>query len=313
MEQRNRTTVQEFILTSMTLTPYFRTILCIVFLTLYLFILLGNLSILTVVIMDRRLHIPMYLFLGNLSFLDILLTSTTVPKMINGLVMEDLEISFQGCMTQIHFFHLFGSTEAMLLTSMSYDRYVAICNPLRYNIIMGKSTCFLLICICWILSLFNSVSQTILTSQLPFCYSNHVSHFFCDIKPLLQLACTDTSFNEILFTIMTGLISVSTSTLIFLSYCFICTHILKIRSPKERRKAFSACTSHLTVVFLFYGPIISRFLRPATNDSMEQDRQTAVIYTIITPALNPVIYSLRNQEVKRSLKAIYIRFKVCRN
>ncbi|KAG8449814.1 hypothetical protein GDO86_016471, partial [Hymenochirus boettgeri] len=301
MDQKNQTLVKEFILLPMTSIPYFQTILFVVFIFLYLFTLVGNIGILTVVSMDRRLHTPMYVFLGNLSFVDIMYSSTTVPKMITGLVQEYSKISVQGCLTQIFFFHFFGGTESMLLTAMSYDRYVAICNPLRYTIIMGKSTCFQLILGSWILSFFHSLSQTILTSQLPFCYSNHVSHFFCDIKPLLQLACTDTSFNEILFTIITGSISVITSTLIFLSYCFIFIRLLKIHSSKERRKAFSTCTSHLTVVFFFYGPIISRFLRPATNDSLEQDRQTAVLYTIITPVLNPLIYSLRNQEVKKSL------------
>ncbi|KAG8449815.1 hypothetical protein GDO86_016472 [Hymenochirus boettgeri] len=310
MEQRNQTSVKEFILLAMTSAPYYKTILFIVFLILYLFTLIGNVSILTVVIMDRRLHTPMYFFLGNLSFLDIVLVSCPVPKMMAGLLTQDLKISVWGCITQIYFIHLFGCTETLLLTSMAYDRYVAICNPLRYNIVMGKSSCSLLIFTSWFLSLFHSLSQTIPTSRLPFCYSNHVSHFFCDIKPLLQLACTDISFNEILFTIMTASISVITSTLIFLSYCFICTRLLKIRSSKERRKAFSTCTSHLTVVFFFYGPLISRFIRPATNDSLEQDRQTAVLYAIITPVLNPVIYALRNQEVKRSLKSIVLGLRI---
>ncbi|KAG8449816.1 hypothetical protein GDO86_016473 [Hymenochirus boettgeri] len=309
MEQRNQTLVKEFILLAMTSVPYYQTVLFFIFLMLYLFMLIGNVSILTVVIMDRRLHIPMYFFLGNLSFLDIVLPSSTVPKMMAGLVTEDFKISVWGCITQIYFIHFFGCSESLFLTSMAYDRYVAICNPLRYNIVMGKSSCILLIFGSWLVSFFHSLTQTILTSQLPFCYLNHISHFFCDVKPLLKLACTDTSLNEILFTITTGFLTVSTSSLIFLSYCLISMHLLKIRSFKEIRKAFSTCTSHLTVVFFFYGPLISRFIRPATNDSMEQDRQIAVLYTIITPVLNPVIYALRNQEVKRSLKTIFGRDK----
>ncbi|KAG8449813.1 hypothetical protein GDO86_016470 [Hymenochirus boettgeri] len=305
MERKNQTLVKEFILLPMTTVPYFQTILFIVFLILYLFTLVGNISILAVVSMDRRLHTPMYFFLVNLSFFDIVYSSTTVPKMMIGLVQEYSKISFQGCITQIYFFHLFGCTESMLLTSMSYDRYVAICNPLRYTIIMGKSTCFQFIFGSWVLSLFYSLTHTILTSRLPFCNINQVSHFFCDIKPLLKLACTDTSLNENLVTTITGFMGVSTLSLIFLSYCFIGAHIYKMRSAHERRKAFSTCTSHLIVVFLFYGPLVTRFLRPTTNDSLEQDRQSAVLYTVITPVLNPVIYALRNQEVKRSLKSIF--------
>ncbi|KAG8449817.1 hypothetical protein GDO86_016474 [Hymenochirus boettgeri] len=259
MEQRNQTLVQEFILLAMTSVPYYQTILFIIFLMLYLFTLIGNVSILTVVIMDRRLHIPMYFFL-------------------------DL------------FHSLFGCTMPTS-TSMAYDRYMAICNPLRYNIVMGKSSCILLIFSSWSLSSFHSLTQTILTSQLPFCYLNQISHFSPEHLHVERFFSSYLHL-EILFTIATGFITVSTSSLIFLSYFFICKHLLILRSFKERRKAFSTCTSHLTVVFLIYGPIISRFIRPATNDSMEQDRQTAILYTIITPALNPLIYTLRNKEVK---------------
>ncbi|OCT68997.1 hypothetical protein XELAEV_18040305mg [Xenopus laevis] len=236
-----------------------------------------------------------------------------VPKMMSGLMIKESKISVQNCIVQIFFFHFFGCTEAMLLTTMSYDRYVAICIPLRYNIIMAKSACFRLISGCWVLSVFYSLTHTILTSKLPFCRVDRINHFFCDIKPLLMLACADASLNENLVTLITGFLAVSTSSLIFLSYVFIGIHLVKVRSAHERRKAFSTCTSHLTVVFLFYGPLITRFLRPATNDSLEQDRQSALLYTTVTPVLNPLIYALRNQEVKRSLKAIFHGKKAIRN
>ncbi|KAE8588001.1 hypothetical protein XENTR_v10022268 [Xenopus tropicalis] len=302
MEERNLTSVTEVILLPVTSIAYFRVVLFIVFLFLYLFTLLGNLCIMAVVITDRRLHTPMYFFLGNLSFFDIVYSSTTVPKMMVGLAKKVSKIFLKSCIVQIFFFHFFGCTEALLLTAMSYDRYVAICNPLRYNIIMAKNVCFQLISTCWMVSFGYSLTHTILISKLPFCGLNKVSHFFCDIKPLLQLACADTSLNEILVVFITGFIAVSTFCLIFLSYSLIGTHLLKIRSSTERRKAFSTCTSHLIVVLLYYGPLTTRFLRPATNDSLEQDRQTAVLYTIITPVLNPIIYALRNQEVKMSLR-----------
>eukprot|EP00079_Xenopus_tropicalis_P011685 XP_002937813.2 PREDICTED: olfactory receptor 12D3-like [Xenopus tropicalis] len=313
MEETNQTLVKEFILLSITYIPYFQTVLFLVFLVLYMFTLLGNICIMAAVIIDRHLHTPMYFFLSNLSFFDIVYSSTTVPKMMSALVLEESKISVQNCIVQIYFFHFFGCTEAMLLTAMAYDRYVAICIPLRYNIIMAKSACFRLISGCWVLSLFYSLTHTILTSMLPFCNLDRISHFFCDIKPLLKLACADTSLNENLVTIITGFLAVSTSSLISLSYIFIGIHLVKVRSSPERHKALSTCTSHLTVVFLFYGPLIARFLRPATNDSLEQDRQSALLYTTITPVLNPIIYALRNQEVKISLKAILHGKKAIRN
>ncbi|KAM4690456.1 olfactory receptor 12D3-like [Rhinophrynus dorsalis] len=274
-----------------------------------MFTLIGNISILVAVITDLHLHTPMYFFLGNLSFFDIFYSSTTVPKMMTGLIIATTTISFVNCIVQLYFFHFLGCTEALLLSSMSYDRYVAICNPLRYNVIMSHSACFQLICICWILSFVYSLTHTVLTSKLPFCKLNHISHFFCDIKPLLKLACADTTLNESLVTIITGFVALSTCFLILLSYVLIGTHLLKIRTSQERRKAFSTCTSHLIVVLLYYGPGFFTYLRPAKKYSMEQDRQTAVLNTLITPVLNPLIYALRNQEVKLSIQRVFLGYK----
>ncbi|MEE6490667.1 hypothetical protein FKM82_015940 [Ascaphus truei] len=302
MDEGNQTSVTEFILLGITNLPQIQNFLFITFLLFYLFTLLGNLSIVTVVISDQRLHTPMYFLLGNLSFLDFFYSSTTVPKMLSGLLMEDKRISFQSCIAQLHVFHFLGSTEALLLTSMSYDRYIAICYPLRYHVLMAKSACIQLASSSWIIGFVYSLSHTILTSKLPFCKLNKVSHFFCDIKPLLKLACVDTHLNESLVSIVTGFVALSTFLLIVISYVFIGTHLLKIRSSQGRRKAFSTCTSHVTVVLLYYGTAFCTYLRPATQDSLEQDRLTAILFTVITPALNPLIYALRNKEVKRSLK-----------
>ncbi|XP_053576246.1 olfactory receptor 12D3-like [Bombina bombina] len=306
MEKSNQTSVTEFILLGITNIPRLKIWLFLVFFIFYLFNLIGNLSIVVVVIYDRSLHTPMYFLLGNLSFLDFFYGTTTVPKMLAGLVMEDKKISFQSCITQLHVFHFLGSTEALLLMSMSYDRYVAICNPLRYHILMAKTACIQLASSSWATGFIYSLSHTILTSRLPFCKFNKVSHFYCDIKPLLKLACTDTHLNESLVSIVTGFVALSSFLLIVISYIFIGTHLLKIASSQGRGKAFSTCTSHLTVVLLYYGTAFCTYLRPATKDSLEQDRLTAILFTVITPALNPLIYALRNKDVKKGLSKLFL-------
>ncbi|KAE8588003.1 hypothetical protein XENTR_v10022270 [Xenopus tropicalis] len=302
----NHTAVTEFILMAMTDKPQLKLFLFTTFLMFYLFCFVGNLSILFIVIFDDHLHNPMYFFLGNLSFLDFFYSSTTVPKMLAGLVVEEKRISFQGCITQLFMFHFLGSTEAMFLTTMSYDRYVAICNPLRYRVLMATATCIQLSAVCWITSFVYSLSHTILTSRLPFCLSNKLSHFYCDIKPLLKLACTDTHLNERLVSIITGSVAVFTFILIIISYAFISRHLLNIQSSHGRHKAISTCTSHLIVVLLYFGTGFCTYLRPATKDFLEQDRITAVLFTVITPALNPLIYALRNKDVKKALTKMFL-------
>ncbi|XP_075463648.1 olfactory receptor 5V1-like [Ascaphus truei] len=310
MDEGNQTSVTEFILLGITNIPQLQIFLFITFLLFYLFNLLGNLSIVTVVITDQRLHTPMYFLLGNLSFLDFFFSSTTVPKMLSGLLMEDKRISFHSCIAQLYVVHFLACTEALLLTSMSYDRYVAICNPLRYHVLMAKRVCIQLASSSWITGFVYSLLQTILTFMLPFCKFNKINHFFCDIKPLLKLACADIHFNESLLSIVTAFFAISTLLLIIISYVFIGTNLLNIRSSQGRRKAFSTCTSHLTVVLLYYGPAICTYLRSATDDSLEQDRLTALLFTVITPALNPLIYALRNTEMKRSLKKVFLGDKI---
>ncbi|XP_044127271.1 olfactory receptor 12D2-like [Bufo gargarizans] len=306
MEKLNETFVTEFILLGLTDLPELRVVLFIMFLIFYLFSLVGNLSIVTVVISENVLHTPMYFLLGNLSFLDLIYATAIVPKMLSGLIMEDKKISFQGCILQLYMFHFLGSTEAMLLASMSYDRYVAICNPLRYHILMAREVCLQLALTSWLIGSLYSLSHTIMTSRLPFCKMNKITHFCCDIKPLLKLACIDTHLNESLVNIITGSVGLGTFVLIIISYTFIATHLQNISSEQGRSKAFSTCSSHLTVVLLFFGTAFCTYLRPVTKDSLEQDRITAVLFTVITPALNPIIYALRNKEVKKAFRRRYL-------
>ncbi|XP_044127268.1 olfactory receptor 12D2-like [Bufo gargarizans] len=302
----NMTFVTEFILLGITDLPLLQVVLFVLFLIFYLCSCVGNLSIVTLVIVDHVLHTPMYFLLANLSFLDFFFATTTVPKMLSGLIMEDKKISFQGCILQLYMFHFMGCTEAMLLTSMSYDRYVAICNPLRYHILMARAVCLQLAFTSWLIGSLYSLSHTIMTSRLPFCKMNKITHFICEIKPLLKLACTDTHLNESLINIVTGSLALGTFIMIIISYTFIATHVQNISLAQGRMKAFSTCTSHLTVVLLYFGTVFCTYLRPATKGTLEQDRISGILYTVITPALNPMIYALRNKEVKRAFRRRYL-------
>ncbi|XP_069805724.1 olfactory receptor 12D1-like [Dendropsophus ebraccatus] len=307
MEINNVTYVEGFILLGITDIPELQIFLFVFFLMFYLFNLSGNLCIVLIIIIDQSLYKPMYFFLGNLSFLDIFYSTITVPKMLSGLLIGDKRISVFGCIAQLHFFHFQGSTEALLLTSMSYDRYVAICNPLRYHILMGRASCIQLASISWLIGFLYSLSQTIITFRLPYCNRKQVRHFYCDIKPVIKLACTSTEQTELLVSGIFALVAVSTFSLIIVSYMYIGSHLLKIPSRHDRRKAFSTCTSHITVVFLYIGTALCMYLGPTTQDSLEQDRMSAILVTVITPAVNPLIYTLRNKEVKKSLQRILAR------
>ncbi|KAM4663646.1 uncharacterized protein O3C94_011923 [Discoglossus pictus] len=306
MEKLNETSITRFILLGITSLPQLKIPLFVIFLIFYMFSLVGNICIIIVVICDYSLHTPMYFLLSNLSFLDFFYSSATVPKMLMGLLEEDKAISFWGCIAQLHVFHLLGSTEALILMSMSYDRYVAICNPLRYHILMNQSACIQLASGCWVTGFVYSLTHTILTSRLPFCNLNMVSHFYCDIKPLLKLACVDTYINEYLVTIVSGSVALSTFLLIVISYIFIGTRILTIQSSNGRRKAFSTCSSHLIVVLLYFGTAFCTYLGPNTEDSLELDRFTAILVTVITPAINPLIYALRNKDVKAAFNKVFM-------
>ncbi|XP_053902300.1 olfactory receptor 12D1-like [Malaclemys terrapin pileata] len=301
----NQTEVSEFILLGLTKLQELRCFLFTLFLLLYMASVLGNGAIMAVVLAEPRLHTPMYFFLGNLSCLDICFSTVTIPKMLSGFLSRHQIISFTGCLVQLHFFHFLGSSEAVLLAVMAYDRYVAICNPLRYRLVMNPWVCLLLAVATWSSGFLHALMHTVMTSQLHFCGPNHVHHFFCDIKPLLSLACSSTRLNLSLLNIVTGGIVIGPFILILLSYLYIISFLLlKVQS---KRKAFSTCTSHLTVVILQYVPIIFNYVLPSHGDSQDRDMIATLMYSIVTPVLNPLIYTLRNQEVKSAVRKVVER------
>ncbi|KAM8919554.1 olfactory receptor 9S13-like [Lycaon pictus] len=272
-----------------------------VFLALYMVTLLGNLLMIIVITLDARLHSPMYFFLKNLSFVDLCYSSFIAPKALANFFSSSKVITFAGCATQLLFFSLLGTTECFLLGVMAYDRFMAICNPLRYPITMCQSACTRLVLGAYCGGCFNSVVQTSFTFHLPFCSSNRINHFFCDVPPLLKLSCGDTAINELLLFGICGLIIVGVTIVILISYGYITVTILRMRSGAGRRKIFSTCGSHMTAVTLFFGTLFVMYAQPGAIESMEQGKVVSVFYTLVIPMLNPLIYSLRNKDVKEAL------------
>ncbi|XP_029435512.1 olfactory receptor 5V1-like [Rhinatrema bivittatum] len=307
MEIGNQTTLTEFIILGFSNLLELQNLLFGVFLVIYLVTLVGNIAIITVARIDICLHKPMYFFLGNLSFLDICYTTSTVPKMLENLLAEKKSISYPGCIVQLYFFLSFVGTECVLLAVMAYDRYAAICNPLRYTVIMNNMVCWSLTASCWITGLVNSAIHTYFTFRLPFCGANKLNYFFCDIPPLLSLSCADTSVNEAVLLAIGVFIGWTPFLCIIMSYVYIILTILKIRSSKGRHKAFSTCASHLTVVLLYYGSSIFTYVRPISSYSLDKDRLISVLYSFVTPMLNPIIYTLKNKDVKSALKKIFVK------
>ncbi|NXS63305.1 O12D2 protein, partial [Brachypteracias leptosomus] len=304
----NQTEVREFILLGLTDVPLWRHLFFLFFLLLYLSSLLGNGVIVAMVIVEPRLHTPMYFFLGNLSCLDIFYSTVTVPKMLSGFLFGHQPISFAGCLAQLHFFHFLGSTEVVLLATMAYDRYVAICNPLRYTLVMSPWACVLLALASWSTGFLHALMHTVMTSRLTFCGPNHIHHFFCDIKPLLNLACSSTSLNMALLNIVTTFIALGPFILIVLSYFYIISFVFqKFRSQEARWKVFSTCASHLTIVALFYISVLFSYTPPSSGSSLDKDVQVSLLYSAVIPSLNPLIYTLRNQEVRGALKKMLER------
>ncbi|KAG8522300.1 Olfactory receptor 10G4 [Galemys pyrenaicus] len=271
-----------------------------IFLVIYLLTVVGNLLILLVIKLDSHLHTPMYYFLVNLSFIDMWFSTVTLPKMLMTLVSpEGGAISFYSCVTQLYSFHFLGSTECFLYTVMSYDRYLAISYPLRYSTLMSSRTCAMLAAGTWFTGSLHSAVQTTLTFRLPYCGPNQIQHYFCDAPPILKLACADTSVNDMVIFVNIGVVASSCFFLIVLSYVNIVCAILKIRTSDGRRKAFQTCAAHCIVVLCFFVPCVFIYLRPGSRDTV--DGIVAVFYTVLTPLLNPVVYTLRNKEVKRAL------------
>ncbi|XP_066485627.1 olfactory receptor 10A7-like [Tiliqua scincoides] len=298
----NVTGIAEFVLLGVSNHPDLQVMLFIVFLLVYIIIIVGNMLIFIMIIVDPLLHTPMYFFLKVLSFLDICYSSVTLPKMLVDFLSEDKTISYTSCATQMFFLLFLGASECFLLAVMAYDRYVAICKPLRYMAIMNKKVCFSLTLLSWFLGNVVSLLQTAWVFTLPFCGSNQINYFFCDIPPLIKLSCIDTSLYEVQLFTATVLVIFAPFSLIFVSYFLIIANILKMTSAEGRQKAFSTCSSHLMVVTLYYGSGSLIYLRPKSIHSQDSGKVLALMYTTITPMLNPIIYSLRNKEVNSAIK-----------
>ncbi|XP_029470695.1 olfactory receptor 10C1-like [Rhinatrema bivittatum] len=302
MKHDNGTVVLEFILLGHWYLLCYPRLLFTLLLIIYILSLMGNSLIIYIIQMDSRLHIPMYFFLCHLSLLEILFTSTTIPTMMIVSLGQRKRISVPGCLVQIFFLHFLGCTECCLLTVMAYDRYMAICRPLHYNMAMRKSICLQLATISWAGGFLDALVLTVVTSKLPFCGPNEVANFFCDIPPLLKLACVDTRANETTLSLAGSLLALIPFLFILASYFHIISAILRISSSQARWKVFSTCTSHLTVVSLFYGTVIFTYVIPSSSYSINQDRVGSLVCTVFTPILNPLIYSLRNHKVKEAVK-----------
>nr|XP_034992678.1 olfactory receptor 5V1-like [Zootoca vivipara] len=306
----NITAVTEFILMGLSDLPAVRFSLFAAFLLIYLVTLVGNGTILLAIGADSHLHNPMYFFLTNLSLLDIFCPTATVPKMLENLLSERNTISFVGCVLQLYFLVALAGTEVFLLAAMAYDRYVAICNPLRYTVIMSKKLCLQMAAGTWLTGFLNSLLHTVMTFTLPYCKLNRVNQYYCDIPPVLALSCASTYAAEMVVFIVGGIFGVGAFLVTLVSYIHIISTILRIRSSEGKRKAFSTCASHLTVVCLFYGTTIFTYIRPSSSHHPDQDRLVSMLYGVITPMLNPLIYSLRNKEVKGALRRVIVHSRL---
>ncbi|XP_007537376.1 olfactory receptor 4Q2 [Erinaceus europaeus] len=308
MDANQTSVVREFVLAGFSERPAVEAGLFVLFLLFYVSTWVGNVLIMVTVASDSRLNAsPMYFLLGNLSFLDLCYSTVTTPKLLADFLDNAKLISYDQCIVQLFFLHFVGAAEMFLLTVMAYDRYVAICRPLHYTTIMSRRLCCALIAASWTGGFVHSTVQTILTIRLPFCGPNQVDNFFCDVPPVIKLACADTFVIELLMVSNSGLISTCSFVVLVSSYTTI---LLKIRSKEGRRKALSTCASHLMVVTLFFGPCIFIYARPFSSFSV--DKVVSVLYNVITPMLNPLIYTLRNKEVRSAMSKLWNRSRLTR-
>lgn len=303
METGNHSLVTEFILEGLTDQPGLQLPLFFLFLLLYMVCMVGNLGLIFLIRISSQLHTPMYYFLSNLSFIDLCYSTVIIPKLLVNFVSEKNFTSFPECMAQLFFFCFFGIDDSYMLTAMAYDRYVAICNPLLYNVTMSHRICFLLVTSVYTVGVFGALVHTSYISSRFFCGTNIIHHYFCDILPLLDISCSRDYTKELLVMILVGFNVFACALAIFISYAFILSSILCIRSAEGRSKAFSTCSSHLAAVGVFYGSIIFMYFKPPTSD-ITQEKVASVFYTTVIPMLNPLIYSLRNKDVKESLKKV---------
>nr|XP_004671154.1 olfactory receptor 10J3-like [Jaculus jaculus] len=303
MPRANSTFVTEFLFEGFSSFSWkHRLVFFVVFLMLYLLTLSGNVIIVTIIRLDRHLHTPMYFFLTILSISDTCYTVTIIPRMLSDFLNPYQTIAFHDCAMQLFFYLTFGINNCFLLMAMGYDRYVAICSPLRYSALMSRRACAHLACGSLGIGLGMAIVQVTSVFGLPFCDSFVIAHFFCDVRPLLKLACSDTTVNEAINFIVSVLVLIVPMAVVFISYVVIISTILKITSTEGRKKAFATCASHLTVVIIHYGCTAIIYLKPKSESFLGQDRLISVTYTVITPLLNPLVYSLRNKEVKDALR-----------
>ncbi|XP_008827042.1 olfactory receptor 1P1-like [Nannospalax galili] len=312
MAGQNQTSTFEFLLWGLSERSEQQSILFLLFLWMYLVTVAGNLLIVLAIGTDVRLHTPMYFFLASLSCTDILFTSTTVPKALVNIHTQSRTISYAGCMAQLYFFLTFGDMDSFLLATMAYDRYVAICHPLHYTMIMSFRHCMLLVLACWTLTNIVAMTHTFLVFRLSFCSKKVILDFFCDLGPVIKVSCSDTHINELVLLYLGGTVILLPFVLILVSYIRIISAILKVPSAQGRYKTFSTCGSHLAVVVLFFGTVIRAYLCPSSSssNSVVENTAAAVMYTVVTPLLNPFIYSLRNKDMKGALVRILMG-KIC--
>uniref|UniRef100_A0A8D1VLD6 Olfactory receptor n=1 Tax=Sus scrofa TaxID=9823 RepID=A0A8D1VLD6_PIG len=311
MAGENYTRITEFIFTGLKYHPRMQVFLFLLFLLFYLVTMTANLGMIILIQLDSRLHTPMYFFLSHLSFVDICFSSVVGPKMLRDFLAERKAISFLGCALQQWFSGFFAAIECLLLASMAYDRYVAIFNPLLYSVAMSQRLCILLVVGPYTVGFLNTTTHTTAAFRLPFCGSNIINHFFCDMSPLLSLICADIWINKLLVFIVAGAVLVVSSLTIIISYFYIFIAILRIRSADGRHKAFSTCSSHLTAVSILYGTLFFIYVRPGAIFSLDLNKGVSVFYTAVIPMLNPLIYSLRNKEVKAAMCRTIARRTFC--
>ncbi|XP_060489579.2 olfactory receptor 7A17-like [Panthera onca] len=304
MELGNDTQISEFLLLGFSEEPELQPLIFGLFLSMYLITVFGNLLIILAVSSDSHLHTPMYFFLANLSFVDICFTSTTVPKMLLNIQTQSKVITYAGCISQMSFFILCAELDDLILSAMAYDRFVAICHPLHYTIIMSPQLCGLLVLVSWIISVLNSLLQTLMVLPLSFCTGMEIPHFFCELNQVLRLACSETFLNDTVMYFATVLLGGAPLVGILYSYSKIVSSICGISSAQGKYKAFSTCASHLSVVSLFCCTGLGVYLSSVATQSSHSSTTASVMYTVVTPMLNPFIYSLRNRDIKRALKRI---------
>ncbi|XP_038193193.1 olfactory receptor 5W2-like [Arvicola amphibius] len=301
MDKKNCSSIDEFIFLGITNNSDMKIALFTTFLLVYLINLLANLGMIVLIRVDSQLHTPMYFFLSHLSFCDLTYSTAIGPKMLVDLLAEEKSIPIVGCALQFLTFCVFADSECLLLAVMAYDRYEAISNPLLYTVNMSSSLCSLLVAGVYLVGTADALIHTTLTFRLCFCGSNEINHFFCDVPPLLLISCSNTEANELAIFTIFGFIELSTISGVLVSYSYIISSVFRIHSAEGRFKAFSTCASHLTAVAIFQGTMLFMYFRPSSSYSLDQDKMTSLFYTLVIPMLNPLIYSLRNKDVKMAL------------